>query len=304
MPPQSPSPHPAPTRTPLPAGWEHAELHQRVLEALRAAPSFFQSAIRIAGLQATDLHTLNTLLGATIEDKIVETLNRMRSVWDPNDRYASYTFQRQSQTFPDVLFRLRDQSGTPVLGIELKGWYLLALEGEPSFRFQTTPAVCAPQDLIAIFPWHLSEVISGEPVLLDPFIEPAKYVAEYRNWFWENRRERAAPNPVILATTTQPYPSKNDPIADQATSDSGGNFGRIARVELMDTFVKLVEQRKLAGIPASSWRIFISAFVEGKKRTNIEAALAQVRRHLPSSLDQQSVDLLVDKLRQMADIIT
>ena len=39
------------------------------------------------------------------------------------------------------------------MGIELKGWYVLAKEKEPSFRYKVTPAVCAPADLLVVVPW-------------------------------------------------------------------------------------------------------------------------------------------------------
>jgi hypothetical protein len=49
------------------------------------------------------------------------------------------------------------------MGIELKGWYVLAKEKEPSFRYKVTLTVCAPADLLVVVPWALSNVISGRP---------------------------------------------------------------------------------------------------------------------------------------------
>ena len=128
------------------------KVYERVREALFALPTYFQSDTSIEGILATDIFTLNAAFGATIEDQVVSTLNRMREVWDPDEQFMYYRFVRQPQTFPDVLLR-KDTSGTDrheseiLLGIELKSWYLLAKEGEPSFRFQVTPAACAKQDL-------------------------------------------------------------------------------------------------------------------------------------------------------------
>ncbi len=51
---------------------------------MRALPAYFASVTAIEGLQATDLFTLNTVLDATIEVQVVETLNRIRDVWDPD----------------------------------------------------------------------------------------------------------------------------------------------------------------------------------------------------------------------------
>lgn len=77
--------------------------------------------------------------------------------------------------FPDVRLVRRGASGTPdiALGIELKGWFLLAREGEPSFRFQTTPAACADHDLLVVLPWHLDNVLAGSPVVAEPWVVSA-----------------------------------------------------------------------------------------------------------------------------------
>src|SRR6266480_256473 len=147
--------------------WNHLDLYKSVYEALFALPGYFKSDLNINAVLATDLYTFNSALGATIENQIVDSLNGLRETWDPGNKYKLYRFVRQAQRFPDVILR----SSTPgreneiLLGIELKGWYALAKESEPSFRYQVTPAVCAPWDFLAVYPWALSEVISGHPRL-------------------------------------------------------------------------------------------------------------------------------------------
>ena len=131
--------------------WEHHALYHRVREAVSALHLYFRTETYISGILATDLHTLNTVLGATIEDQAVSALNAMRPMWDPDDKYKLHSFVRQPQTFPDVLFQGADR--VPILGIELKGWYLLAKEGEPSYRYKATPAACAiPAPMIPVAP--------------------------------------------------------------------------------------------------------------------------------------------------------
>jgi len=78
---------------------------ERVREAVLALPGYFDSHTNIEGVAATDLFALNTVLGATIEVQVVQTLNRMRDVWDPEDEWPLHVFERQAQTFPDVLLR-------------------------------------------------------------------------------------------------------------------------------------------------------------------------------------------------------
>ena len=76
-----------------------------------------------------------------------------------------------------MLAHCQDGAVDVALGIELKGWYLLSKEREPSFRYTVTPSACAPQDLLVVVPWHLKNVLSGEPVVYEPYIEQAHYVA-------------------------------------------------------------------------------------------------------------------------------
>jgi hypothetical protein len=79
-------------------------------------------------------------------------LNRIRSVWDPDKEYETYGFVRQPQTFPDVLLRKKTNGSEVLLGIELKGWYLLNNEGMPNFRFTVNPGCCNPWGLLVVVP--------------------------------------------------------------------------------------------------------------------------------------------------------
>lgn len=118
---------------------------------------------------ATDIFTLNTALGATIEDSMVKTLNDLRAVWDSSDEYETYAFVRQPQKFPDVVLRQIDNGEDVLLGIELKGWYLLAKEEVPTYRFTVTEAACNEHDLLVVVPWVLSNILAGSPVLCRSF---------------------------------------------------------------------------------------------------------------------------------------
>jgi len=73
-------------------------LSSRITDAVRALPSYFHSATNIEGIQAKDLFSLNTLLGTTLEVQVVETLNRMREVWDPDDDLPGASSAGQHET--------------------------------------------------------------------------------------------------------------------------------------------------------------------------------------------------------------
>jgi len=240
--------------------WKHREVYSRIKSAIFALHSYFDSDISIQGLDAGDLFSLNSVLGAAIEDNVVETLNSMRSVWDPNDKYANYSFTRQSQTFPDILFVRHLESGksNPIMGIELKGWYLLSKEEEPSFRYKVTPNACADQDLLVVFAWSLSQVLSGEPELYEPYVTSARRASNYVDYYWQELRDTKLDTSINRPDDVSPYPaSKSDKIQDEPVSDSGNNYGRVARTGMMDDYSNRMLDKELAGIRARDWVKFL-----------------------------------------------
>jgi hypothetical protein len=262
--------------------WPYRELGEAVRDALQVLPSLFKSDLVISGVRATDLHAFNTSLGATIEEQVVAGLNAIReATWDKDGLYADLRFVRQSQTFPDVVLRKAappQKPVTPIMGIELKGWYVLAKEGEPSFRYKVTPKAAAPQDLLVVFPWALSAVISGAPILFEPYVASAGYAAEYRNWWWEFERDTKGDRTIRLSAHEGFYPIKSDNIADVPTADSAGNFGRIARTKLFnrDGYIEATFQSELSGIPLYAWLRFFKLFSESNTEEKITAALERM----------------------------
>ena len=258
-----------PRRHKFRAGDELGRLVDNVRDALGALPAYFRTTTRIEGLDGGELFSLSAVLGGAIEVQVVDTLNGIRDVWDPDDKWPRHRFVRSAQTFPDVRLQAGGRGEEPdiALGIELKGWYLLSKEGEPSFRFAVTPAACAPQDLLVVVPWHLKNVLSGQPVVHAPYIEQARYVAEFRNWWWtriretndtERQRRVNAPGGDV-----GPYPAPKSPIADEPEKDGGKNFGRVAALGgLMDEYTGSLRSRAIAGIPADHWIAFFKRHAE------------------------------------------
>ena len=254
-----------PQREPPDPTWEHLALYHSVREAIATLPVYFRTETHISGIMATDLHTLNSVLGATIEEQVVRTLNLIRTTWDPNGHYALFSFVRQPQTFPDV--RLRKATGDETLmGVELKGWYLLAKEGEPSLRFQATAAACTRQDLIVVVPL-------GAQQRHQRLAHPVRAVYRVRPVRGGIPKlplaTRPQDNPGLHdrpAGQHQPYPSKADQILDKPRFDSGGNFGRLARAGMMDSYMAKLNEVSLCGIKTVFWREFLKAFQEPHDR--------------------------------------
>ena len=240
---------------------EHYQLYRDVREAISSLPVYFRTETHISGIMATDLHTLNTVLGATIEEQVVRTLNLIRNTWDPHENYALYSFVRQAQTFPDVLLR-RTSTEEILLGIELKGWYLLAKKAEPSLRFQATAAACAKRDLIAVVPWVLGNVISGSPILFEPY---------------------------------RPH------------SDGGGNFGRLARTGMMDSYVQKLDEVQLCGVKTTYWLQFLKAFQESTTDAETRSALERLNQRVRQTTDiaspkAQSALVIMAELERLLDM--
>lgn len=287
--------------------WVYFDLFKAVRSAIYSLPSRFESSLRISGVLATDLFAFNASLSATIEEQVVSALNSMRSVWDPDQKYALYDFERRPQTFPDVVLKASSSDITPqiILGIELKGWYVLAKEREPSFRYKVTPAVCSDADLLVVVPWALSEVVSGTPKVFAPFVVGAKFAAEHKNWYWEHGRSGTSKKGVLLSTVDQAYPTKSDMISDKPESDSGGNFGRLARTGLLDSYIAELFEERLVGISLSAWQKFLSIFTETRSVTEISSELEKLAANLATKQNDNGINQVevIDKFQEILRLI-
>jgi hypothetical protein len=264
-------------------------LQERLRTVLLGLPAYFEFNNHVAGVEATDLHALNTLLGASIEGQVVKALNQQRGLWDPNDEWLGYTFERQSQRFPDVLLIRKGESNNPIaLGIELKGWFLLAKEAVPSFRFSTTSAACADHDLLVVVPWYLDNVLSGSPVAAEPWVVSARWAAEYRNYYWRHLRNVRAGVDVSIQQPpgAHPYPSKDTPTLDSPSYDGGGNFGRVARTPgLMDDFIRTSNDLEVLGIRIRDWNTFLRLHSD---QADLDDVSERLERDLRRTLDRRS----------------
>lgn len=296
--PRSSSSGRAPSKTGGPdSSWPHRALYDNIVKTLYALPEEFRTSLRIADFRATDIFTLNAALGASIEDAVVTGLNGLREVWDPDGKYALYRFERQAQAFPDVRL-VSDSPGQQaiVMGIELKGWFALSKEGEPTFRYAVTPGACASQDLLVVYPWVLSDVVAGRPKLLRPFVGEARHAAELRNHYWTSMRARLGKNGKILRAAHQtPYPAvKTDQCSDRAEDDGGGNFGRVARYGLLDDFVKATAKQEASGIPVKAWLTFFKVF--GDNARDLDVVVASIETEMQRFVSAKSADkdVLID----------
>jgi hypothetical protein len=276
-----------------------------VRNAIVALPSEFAFANPIAGVNATDLFGLNALLGSAIEVEVVHTLNKLRDLWDTDGEWHGYRFERSSQAFPDVRLVRRDGSGVDIaLGIELKGWWLFAKEGEPSLRYQVTPSACAPHDLVCIVPWYLSNAVSGIAEAIEPWIESAQYAAEWRDHWWCHVRETHDDPGIQHPTGAGPYPGKADLVAAKPNYDGGGNFGRLSRARpLLDDFIARSMSYKVLGIPAADWVWFLKLHTDTSTAEDIARPLqAKLQRHTERVAPSAAEEILA-RILEIRDLL-
>lgn len=279
-------------------------LQTRVRGALLALPGEFEFGNPVSGIAATDLFNLNTLLGAGIEVEVVRTLNKLRAMWDPNEEWLGYRFERSAQAFPDVRLVRRDEGANDIaLGIELKGWWLLAKEGEPSLRYQVTPAACAPHDLVCVVPWHLSDAVAGIPQVIEPWVKSARFAAEFRDWHWQNAKNTVNDTTIDHPAGATPYPKKADLVVAKPRFDAD-NFGRLPRSHpLMDDFLARSKSHEILGIAVKNWISFLKQHKQNATHDSIAEALQRMLKQQDKRIAPERAQELLSLIRQMGDVL-
>ena len=297
------APPPRPEPQAPPADHPHLALWKAVGQAIAALPARFRSPLGVSGVLASDLFAFNAALSATIESQVVDTLNEARATWDPDGRFGAYGFVRRPQTFPDVVLATSSPEVEPsiLMGIELKGWYVLAREREPSFRYRTTPGVCRTVDRLVVVPWALSQVISGEPRVFAPFVVGARHAAELRNWHWRYGMKGGAERAIELSTATTSYPDKREEISDRAARDRGGNFGRLARTGVLRDYVEQTFREDIAGIPLGAWQEFLALFNERFSEEDVRKGIAAIAARFPGR--DGKGESIRRRIEEIADIL-
>lgn len=121
----------------------------------------------------------NNYVGQSIEELIGIQLNQSRLLWtdDPN-----LMFVRNAVQFPD-LYLVDVRQKCFLLSIEVKSWFVFATDNIKA-RFEAAPNIMKSDSLLILFPWYMSKLIAGVPILLQPFIGNAKALAERRDQIW------------------------------------------------------------------------------------------------------------------------
>jgi len=108
-----------------------------------------------------------------------------------------------------------------------------------------------------------------------------------------------------------PYPNKGQKFNDEAVSgDSGGNFGRVARGGVMQTFIDEMMLQPVAGIPLTAWQRFLKIFSESVTEVKLRNQLQQIGINNAQAIQQseeskaafahfaESIERLIAAIRQ------
>lgn len=260
-----------------------------------------------SGILATDLFSLNTLLGSMIENKVVIFLNAHRHLWD-NGEWNEYHFIRSNESFPDVRLVKKTGKHDVVLGIELKSWFILSKEGEPSFRYRTASEACDCGDLLCIIPWYLSDAVCGHPVLATPWVFSAKAAAEATKRYWIYERQTDKPMTLVqrkleVPDGIKPYMvNARDKTNYKPVNDGGNNFGRLARTGIMSDFVEETLLTDILGIPANNWRMFLKAHTDSSSLKDIQKKISSITKIPQSEEFDRLMKNLRDYIEELPDI--
>ena len=157
---------------------------------------------------------------------------------------------------------------------------------------------------------------------MDPWVEQAVYAAECRNHWWQHVKDwkpgkggkspDKSINPPDVGGQSG-YFKKTKSINDVPASDSGGNFGRLARVvvggqKVMGPFLTKSLMDQLCGIEIGAWIDFFNLFTDASRtREKMLAELEGIRNRYPVELPsanptaQAVIDALEKTLAEDAD---
>lgn len=260
-----------------------------------------------SGILATDLFSLNTLLGSMIENKVVMFLNAHRHLWDDGS-WSEYHFIRSNESFPDVRLVKKGYNHDIILGIELKSWFILSKEGEPSFRYRTASEACDPADLLCIIPWFLSDAVCGHPVFAFPWVYSAKAAAEATKRYWIYERHTDKPMTIkqrglVTPAGVRPYmENARDKTNYKPVDDGGNNFGRLARTGIMSEFVTETLLTDILGIPANNWRLFLKAHTDSYSLQDIQKKINSITKIPKSEEFERLMKALRDYIDELPEI--
>jgi hypothetical protein len=127
------------------------------------------------------LNRFNNYVGQGIEELIGSELNgSLRGTWTTD---GNLSLVRNAVQFPD-LYLIRRKERRILLSVEVKSWFVFAKD-DITARFEAAPNIIRGGSLIVLVPWCMTNLVSGSPRLLLPYVGDAKALAERRDDVWK-----------------------------------------------------------------------------------------------------------------------
>jgi len=212
-----------------------------------------------------DISKAAALVSGTIEERVPELLNRVRSTtWDPAQVYIAYEWRKSPIGFPDVLLVERANPENVIFEVEAKSWYVLSTDALTA-RFLTEPNAITPGTLVILVAWLLDGVVSGSPKLLRIHVDEAARLAQVRDDRWTtNRPDRRIVRPVNPPGTPRSQFStqvRGEFLRNGQWQAEAQNFGKLDRLgdAALQQFRNDTLNLKAAGKTYAEWRGFITA---------------------------------------------
>ena len=116
---------------------------------------------------------------------------------------------------------------------------------------------------------------------------------------WDRQSKYITPPEAITH-----YPAKRDMISDRPERDMGDNFGRFARTNAMNNYIKLLFDENLVGIPLWAWQRFLALFTESRTVDDVRRGLDTLADNVaPAAPSAETQALLLEKFQEIGEII-
>lgn len=205
-------------------------------------------------------------VGRAIENLIVYHLNQNSDEWNLSDK--DLKFARNTVQYPDIIL-VDDNESESYFHIEVKTWYALSNDLITS-RFHTSPKFIKKDSLLVVFPWCISNLIYGSPILLSPLVYNALELAKRRDEVWVSGKKQTPDLGTKKVETPDPDHVFTCPVnshnvksigyqrssKDEEWEKESENFAKIYRFYHSKTYElrDKVYQEELLGRPIIEWR--------------------------------------------------
>lgn len=213
---------PAPEKPDHLAKWEHVDTYRPLHQFLWERFTHLHEEQGKLQVQFHHELNLNSTPEKLFEDLIYFFVRDNVETWAAAAGRALHV-RRNNSNYPDLGIW---EEGVQIMGVEVKTFNIMSLEGVPTARFKVTPEAIGRADILIVACYLRRCVVGdfGPAELKRPWIESARLVAHERAL--ENERQGKQTDVPEVVGEYGP----RDHINDHVKGDKGSNGGRLGRV--------------------------------------------------------------------------